>query len=73
MTVFEPNWTFPTFKNDSWDDSTKSIFLQYIGTFLRKLRAKAIFENQFFKWKLIDELALVNLRCDSAGGVKKWN
>ena len=49
QTVFEqiaskwknkPHLTFPTFKNYRWDDSTKSIYLQYIGTFLRKLHTK---------------------------------
>ena len=46
-----PNLTFLTFKIDLYDDSTKSIFLQYISTFLRKLHAKkeksyqAIFEK----------------------------
>ena len=35
-----PNLTLLTFKIDLQDDSTKSIFLQYISTFLRKLHAK---------------------------------
>ena len=35
-----PNLTFLTFKIDLYDDSTKSILLQYISTFLRKPHAK---------------------------------
>ena len=35
----EPDLTFPTFMNDLYDDSTKSTFVQYIGTFLGKLHA----------------------------------
>ena len=65
----------------TYDDSTKSIFLQYISTFIRKLHAKnevirPFLRNQHFKWKVdgrwtTDNSALEKLRCISAGGANE--
>ena len=52
-----PNLTFLTFKIDLWDDSTKSTFVQYIGTFLIKLHAKEEkkLSNSFWEIKILSE------------------
>ena len=59
-----PHWeapwqhlTFLTYKIDIQDDSTKSTFLQYIGTFLTNLHAKEEqkLSNRFWEINILSE------------------
>ena len=66
------NLTFPTFKMTSRTIQPKSIFLQYIGNFLRKLHNKE-FARGGQTDGLTDKSAIDKLRCHLTGGDEKWS